>query len=33
MLKDKIDVTSFLVWFAENYPQNVTVMKEDPKYQ
>jgi len=32
-LKDKIDVTSFLVWFIENYPESFRIMKEDPGYQ
>jgi len=33
MLKDKIDVTAFLVWFVENYPQSKEIMKENPYYQ
>lgn len=33
MLADKIDVTAFLVWFVENYPDSVRVMKTDPAYQ
>lgn len=33
MLADKIDVTSFYVWFIENYPQSVRVMKDDLTYQ
>lgn len=33
MLSEKIDVTSFLVWFIENYPQSVQVIKENPDYQ
>ncbi len=33
MLADKIDVTAFLVWFFENYPESVKVMKESPEYQ
>jgi len=33
MLADKIDVTAFLVWFIENYPQSVKIMKENPDYQ
>lgn len=33
MLDDKIDVTAFMVWFIENYPQSVQVMKENPNYQ
>lgn len=33
MLKDKIDVTAFFVWFIENYPESVKVMKENPDFQ
>jgi len=33
MLKDKIDVTAFYVWFIENYPESARIMKEDPEYQ
>lgn len=33
MLADKIDVTAFLVWFVENYPESAEIMKEDPAYQ
>jgi uncharacterized protein len=33
MLNDKIDVTAFLVWFIENYPQSAQIMKENPDYQ
>jgi uncharacterized protein len=33
MLDDKIDVTSFMVWFIENYPESFRIMKDDPKYQ
>jgi predicted glycosyltransferase len=33
MLSSKIDITSFLVWFVENYPKSITVMKETPEYQ
>ena len=32
-LKDKIDVTAFLVWFIEDYPKSKQIMKEDPDYQ
>lgn len=28
LLRDKIDVTAFLVWFIVNYPQSFTMMKE-----
>ena len=30
LLNDTIDVTAFLVWFIENYPESVKRMKEDP---
>ncbi|MBO8460073.1 MAG: DUF354 domain-containing protein [Bacteroidetes bacterium] len=33
MLSEKIDVTAFLVWFVENYPKSVQIMKENPDYQ
>lgn len=33
MLKDKIDVTSFVVWLVENYPESVNIMREAPGYQ
>ena len=33
LLKDKIDVTAFMVWFIENYPKSVKIMKENPDYQ
>lgn len=33
MLTNKIDVTAFLVWFVENYPQSFKIMKENPEYQ
>lgn len=33
MLSDKIDVTAFLVWFVENYPQSHQIMKENSDYQ
>jgi uncharacterized protein len=33
MLSEKIDVTAFMVWFIENYPASVKIMKEDPDYQ
>lgn len=29
----KIDPTAWLVWFIENYPQSVGIMREDPNYQ
>ena len=33
LLNDKIDVTAFMVWFIENYPESVKIMKENPDYQ
>lgn len=33
MLSEKIDLTAFLVWFVENYPNSVSIMKENPEYQ
>jgi hypothetical protein len=33
MLSEKIDVTSFLVWFIESYPDSHRIMKENPNYQ
>lgn len=33
MLSDKIDVTTFLTWFIENYPECMRIMKENPDYQ
>jgi len=33
MLTDKIDVTAFMVWFIENYPESVKIMNENPDYQ
>ncbi|MCK4889664.1 MAG: DUF354 domain-containing protein, partial [Candidatus Aminicenantes bacterium] len=32
MLSDKIDVTSFLVWFVEEFPESVKIMKNNPQY-
>jgi len=33
MLADKIDVTAFMVWFVENYPESAKILREDPDYQ
>jgi len=33
MLRDKIDVTSFMVWFVENLPESAKAMKNNPEYQ
>lgn len=33
MLNDHIDVTAFLTWFIENFPESKTIMKENYAYQ
>ena len=33
MLNDKIDVTKFMIWFVENYPKSVLIIKKNPEYQ
>jgi predicted glycosyltransferase len=33
LLEDKIDLTSFMIWFIENYPESHQIMKENPNYQ
>lgn len=33
MLSDKIDVSAFLTWFIENYPESKRIMKENSEYQ
>jgi uncharacterized protein len=33
LLKDKIDVASFMCWFVENYPESSYIMLENPSYQ
>ncbi len=32
-IKHKIDVTAFMVWFIENYPKSVEIIRENPDYQ
>lgn len=32
LLRDKIDVTKFLIWFIENYPESFRITRENPKY-
>ncbi|MDX9694899.1 MAG: DUF354 domain-containing protein [Bacteroidales bacterium] len=32
-LRNKIDLSKFLVWFIENYPTSASIMKENPDYQ
>ena len=33
IVKDKIDVTAFMVWFIENYPNSFATMQKNPDYQ
>lgn len=33
MLSEKIDVTAFMVWFVEYYPESLNIMKKNPDYQ
>jgi hypothetical protein len=33
MLAKSIDVTAFMVWLVENYPESIKTMKESPEYQ
>lgn len=33
LLAEKIDVSSFLSWFIENYPESQTIMKNNSSYQ
>ena len=33
LLNNKIDVTAFMVWFVENYPNSLKIMKDNPDYQ
>lgn len=33
LLESQIDLTAFLIWFVENYPESLRVMKKNPEYQ
>jgi uncharacterized protein len=33
LIKEKIDVTAFMMWLIEKYPESVKIMKENPDYQ
>jgi len=33
LYKEKIDMTAFLTWFIENYPNSLRMMKENPSFQ
>jgi len=32
MLSDKIDVTAFWVWFVDNYPESVSLVRDEPEF-
>ena len=32
-IKGKVDVTAFMTWFVEDYPESFQIMKNDPSYQ
>jgi hypothetical protein len=33
MLDDKIDVTAFSIWFCQNYPESIKILKNNTDYQ
>lgn len=33
LYEDKINVSDFFLWFLENYPHNLEIMKDNPDYQ
>lgn len=33
LLNDKIDITKFMVWFVENYPESARTIRENPNFQ
>jgi predicted glycosyltransferase len=33
LLNKKINLTTFMIWFIENYPKSFQIMKENPMYQ
>jgi hypothetical protein len=33
LLSDKIDITDFMIWFVENYPESFQKVKENPDIQ
>ena len=32
MLEDKIDVTSFMIWFLDSYPESKQILEQNPEY-
>lgn len=33
IIKNKIDVTAFMIWFIENFPTSFAIMKKNPEHQ
>ena len=33
MLNDKIDLTAFLIWLFEGYPESINKLKKNPEFQ
>jgi predicted glycosyltransferase len=33
LLSEEIDITAYMIWLTENYPESVTIMKENPDHQ
>jgi hypothetical protein len=33
MLQDKIDVTSFMVWLVDHYPESISILQDNPGFQ
>jgi predicted glycosyltransferase len=33
LLHEKIDVTAYMVWFVENYPESIDILTKDPALQ
>jgi hypothetical protein len=33
LLSEKIDVSAFLIWLFENYPESISILKKDPAFQ
>ena len=33
LIRNSIDVTAFMIWFIENYPESLKIMKKNPDYQ
>ena len=33
IINDKLDLTSFIIWFVENYPNSLGIIRDNPNYQ